>query len=625
MCSLHCLDFHILKGLSPPFQTPSPFCMRSDPVTPVAFLLVFWLQACSPVVPAEEISVPALFSDHMVLQQNKEVAIWGSGSPGGRITVEIAGLQKEVIVPSDSNWAVRLDPVIAGGPYTLQIAGADTLRFEDVYFGEVWLASGQSNMEWSVRASDHATEEIAAANHPMIRLFTVERTTRATPSNHVPSTGWEVTTPETIDSFSAVAYYFGRKLQQELGVPIGLIHSSWGGSPAEAWTRKDALGSFERFEERLQLLEQNPAALLGEGGDYTTLAESWLEQINLHDAGYRDENPVWADPSLDDADWETFQAPSPWEPQGHAGYDGIGWYRTTISLTESPTRARLMVPAIDDADITWVNGVEVGRTEGYNLDRAYTVPPEILQQGTNVIAIRVTDTGGDGGLRGAPEDYYIETDNQDISLAGPWKFKRGNEPGSAPRPLPVHHVPTALYNGMIAPLVPYTLQGTIWYQGESNASQAYEYRSLFRTMIQDWRSLWQDEFTFLFVQLANFRELQKNPVEVHNWPELREAQNKALDLPKTGMAVTIDIGEADDIHPRNKQEVGRRLALAGLRVSYGKDLIYSGPIMQEVKPDGQALMVYFEHTGSGLTTSDGEATSRICYCWIGSTVLLGHH
>ena len=459
-------------------------------------------------------------------------------------------------------------------------------------------------MEWSVQASQNADEEIAAANHPMIRLFTVQRTTRATPSDLVPSTGWTIASPETIASFSAVAYYFGRKLQQDLGVPIGLIHSSWGGSPAEAWTRSEALTTFDRFSASLQLLDQNPEALLGNTSDHAKAVEAWLKQINLQDAGYQDQNPLWADPALDDSEWEVFEQPSAWEANGHDGYDGIGWYRTTFSLPEIPSSIQLMLPDIDDADITWVNGVEVGRTEGYNLDRVYNIPLPLLNSGTNVIAIRVTDTGGNGGLLGTPEDYHVQTEKQNISLAGAWKFKPGNTASTAPRPLPVHHVPSALFNGMIAPLVPYTLQGTIWYQGESNANQAYEYQSLFRTMIEDWRTLWQDEFTFLFVQLANYRELQKNPVEAENWPELREAQIKALDLPKTGMAVTIDIGEADDIHPRNKQEVGRRLALAGLHVSYGKDLIYSGPLMQEVKPDGQGLMVYFAHTANGLTTSD---------------------
>ena len=552
----------------------------------------------------------------MVLQRGAINTVWGKATPGQKVTVLFKNQRSESVAHGDSSWQVYLAPESAGGPFTLSIIGKDTLRINDILIGEVWLGSGQSNMEWSVQQSAHAEREIKAADYPNIRLFTVARTISGRPTSHIPSDGWKRTTPENTASFSAVAYYFGRTLHDSLDVPIGLIHSSWGGTPAEAWTSTRTLREMDDFVEPILELERHSDSLDALTSSFPARMDAWLTSSQEEDAGYTTPSD-WSTSSVPDASWPSMEVPALWNDV-LPGFDGTAWLRKTFDLPSDWTGAEvtLHLAMIDDVDITWVNGVEVGRTYLYNQERKYTIPPSVLREGSNTIAIRVLDTGGGGGIWGEASDVQITRSDNDesfLSLAGSWRYQIGKRLSdfeqAPPRQPALHHTPGVLYNAMIHPLIPYRIKGVIWYQGESNAGRAYQYRDLFPAMITDWRSHWDNTFDFHFVQLANFMPVQQNPVELQTWPELREAQTMALSLPNTGMAVTIDIGEADDIHPRNKQDVGYRLALNALYTSYDRPIVYSGPMYKEMRILADTVAISFDHVGSGLTTPDNEMAS----------------
>ncbi len=573
----------------------------------LALLLALSLAACTPPSPATDVRLPVLFTDHMVLQRDTPITVWGWAAPGGMVRASIDGNEVETRAGADSTWHLTLPPMPAGGPHTLTIAGAETITLDDVLVGEVWVASGQSNMEWPIQASKDAEAEIQAADFPEIRLFKVTRSAAYAPQQAVEAEGWHAVTPETIPEFSAVAYFFGRKLHQDLGVPIGLVETAWGGTPAEAWTSGPALKKLPDFAEQVADIEASD-------GEPTTFEEqraAWLQRLMEQDEGYEQGRPRWAEADFDASGWASMDVPQLWEGAGLPGYDGIVWFRRSFNLPAGWTgqAVTLNLAMIDDVDTTWVNGVKVGSTGLYNAHRAYTVPADVLQPGANTIAVRVLDTGGGGGIWGEPEDMNLTRGSATQSLAGAWAYKPGIAAG-VDQPMPprrMQNQPTTLYNAMLAPLIPYTIRGAIWYQGESNAGRAYQYRALFSAMIQDWRTRWDlSDFPFYFVQLANFMQAQQNPVEAETWPELREAQTMALDLPNTAQAVIIDIGEADDIHPRNKQDVGLRLALAALNQTYGQnDVVYSGPAFREMTKEADALRLHFDHCGGGLVARDG--------------------
>lgn len=394
-----------------------------------------------------EVKLPAIFSNHMVLQQSSKIPVWGTAAVEEAVTVTLANQTQTVKTNDKGNWQINLKPMKAGGPHTLTVAGdaRHTIVMSNVMIGEVWVCSGQSNMQWSVDRSNNAKKEIAAAKWPNIRLFTVQRDIAGQPKRDC--TGkWVQCSPKTIPSFSAASYYFGRHLHKQLKVPVGLIHTSWGGTPAEAWASRETLDADPKLK---------------------VLVNRWDEKIAQH-------------------------------------------------------MAAASAPAA----------------------------------------------------------------NKD------------------PRHNP--HRASGLYNAMIHPLIPYAIRGAIWYQGESNAGRAYQYRRLFPAMIQDWRKHWgQSDFPFLFVQLANFREVKPEPDD-SAWAELQEAQLMTLKLPNTGMAVAIDIGEANDIHPKNKQDVGKRLALNALAIAYGRDVAHTGPLYDSVKFENGKAIVTLKNAVKGLTTRNNE-------------------
>ncbi len=549
---------------------------------------------------AENIQLPSLFGNNMVLQRNMDVNVWGKAEPGGTVQISINNNEAEATAGEDGKWQAKLPPMEAGGPYEFTVKGADDLTFTNVMIGDVWVASGQSNMEWQLQAEvDDYEKEIANANYPNIRLFEVEKdmSTIELDTLRQPAS-WKECNPETIPAFSAVAYFFGRELHQEYNIPIGLISSSWGGTPSEAWTSKGVIRKYEPFGAQIAEMEIKAPTLQEEDANMKALE-------NERDSIIRQANEKIAaegfTPDFEYTDWKTMEIPSLWEDAGLPNYDGFVWFRKEINL---PARvagqaATLHLGNIDDADVTWFNGNKVGETDTYNKSREYEIPANLAKAGSNEIIVRVRDNSGGGGLTGPAEEMKIVSGNFSQPLTGAWQYNETIEP-----PLPVlnnsPHRPSVLYNAMIHPLIPYGIKGAIWYQGESNAGRAYQYRSIFPAMIEDWRENWGiEDFPFLFVQLANFMERKPEPAE-DNWAELREAQTMALDLPNTGMAVTIDIGDSADIHPRNKQDVGKRLALAAHKVAYGKDTVHSGPIYESMEVKEDTVILTFTNVGSGL-------------------------
>ncbi|MGB3587560.1 MAG: sialate O-acetylesterase [Tunicatimonas sp.] len=544
---------------------------------------------------ATQVQPHQLFTDNAVLQRDIEMPVWGTANPGGTVEVKINGQVEQTVVDEDSSWQVNLAAMEAGGPYQLVIRGEEEITLENVMVGDVWLASGQSNMEWPLSAEvDNYEEEIANANYPNIRLFTVYRNTSLEPLNQLDSGSWQECTPETVANFSAVAYFFGREIQQEQDISIGLLHSSWGGTTAEAWVSEASVRQMEDFSAMIDALRSDESAKLS-FSEKQKLKEQSIEQAKVRLSSIT--------VPLEDQDWPTMELPTLWENANPplAGFDGYVWFQKTFTLPQSYENQSLTLHLgmIDDADITWVNGQRVGETEGYNMLRTYEIPPELVKAGENTITVRVLDAGGGGGFTGPADKMYLARNGQRLSvdIAGEWKYDQ-NQEGEFPTISSYPQEPTLLYNAMINPLLPYPIKGTIWYQGESNAGRAQQYQTLFPLLIDDWRSQWGiGDFPFLFVQLASFSAPGSAP---ENWPRLREAQAMTLSLPNTGMAVAIDIGDSADIHPRNKQDVGYRLALAARKVAYGEENVYSGPIYESMRVADDSVVLTFEHVGEGL-------------------------
>jgi len=557
---------------------------------------------------AAELSVAPPAGDGMVVQRGRPVVLSGTAPAMAAVRLTLAGHEAVVRAGASGAWLAELPPLAAGAPHELVVAsGAERLVVRDVVAGDLWLCSGQSNMEWMVADSRDAAREIAQAGDPMIRHLKVPRAWAVTPQQALPACAWEKADPAHVGAFSAVGYFFARELRRHVEVPVGLINASWGGSRIEPWMSARALGLDAAASTRL---------LAGEG-DYEREVMARLRasigELPARDGGLVEGRAVWADPALDDASWATIAVPARWEEVGYEGMDGVAWYRTAFTLTAAAAAAgaRLGLGTIDDSDIAWVNGREVGRTElAWNTPRLYEVPAGALREGRNVVVVRVEDTGGGGGIWGEAGLLFVEAGGERRPLAGEWRFR----PGVVTVNLDFHksQVPTMLYNAMIHPLQRASIRGVLWYQGESNAEpgDALAYRAQFATMIRDWRAGWgAAELPFLWVQLANFMAAQPQPAD-SDWALLRESQSAALALPATGQAVAIDIGEAADIHPRNKQEVGRRLALAARKVAYGEDMEWSGPTYRRHEVQDGKVVIELDHAGSLVARGDAGGRLR---------------
>ena len=558
----------------------------------------------------------ALFSDNAVLQRDRIIPVWGWTTPGQTVSVKLDAKTTTALADASGRWTARIGPFPAGGPHTLGVSGespTESVTRGNILFGDVWLCSGQSNMEMGIGNVNNAEQEIASANYSQIRLFTVPKLPATTPVRNVNSR-WLECNPTNIkegawNGFSAVAYFFGRKLHQELKIPIGLLHSSWGGTVAEAWTSEVSLGTLPDFRGAIA------ASKLSANANGKTLDE----RINSWLANYDPKLQTnWATPESDDSTWNTLAVPGSWENSGVqelADFDGVALFRRTIDVPVewAGKDLTLALGGIDDNDVTFWNGVAIGQTSGWQQNRRYTIPGAQVKAGQSTIAVRVTDTGGGGGFHSPADDLKLIRDaDNSLPLSGAWKYRIGvplDKMDTMPREIDPNdpNRVNVLYNGMIAPLLPFSIKGALWYQGESNASRAQQYERLLPTLIGDWRGQFNAPMPFYIVQLAGFMAPDEAP-QNDDWPRLRAAQMQtAQTIPDTGIVITTDIGDERDIHPKNKQDVGLRLALVALAKTYGQKVESSGPTVQSVTPRGESVRVTFDHAGGGLQLK-GDAT-----------------
>jgi sialate O-acetylesterase len=566
-------------------------------------LFVFLLLSISCLA---QIRMPNIFGDHMVIQRDQPVPVWGWSSPFEKVTVRINSQVKETKADGKGAWHVTLDAQPAGGPFELSVRGKTQITYKDVLVGEVWICSGQSNMEFMLKSVRNAAAEISSAGYPEIRHIKIPNEISELPKNDISPAKWDTCSSATVGNFTAVGYFFARELVKRLHVPVGLINSSWGGTMVETWTSR---GAFENSPEFKEMIASVPAEDLLPV--IVKRRENMKDQIGRLQKNISDSLPQseWKDPHYNDQGWPKMSVAKTWEnqPLGLQDLDGIVWFRKEISLGENNAAkpAFLSLGKIDDNDSTYVNGILVGATRDYSASRLYTIPAGVLKEGKNVIAVRVEDTGGGGGFYDDSSAIYLKTETGNLSLGDAWnfriaKFSNNASPGFGP-----NDYPCLLYYAMIHPLIPFRIRGALWYQGEANAGRAFQYRTAFPLMIQDWRKQWgEGNFPFYFVQLASWNAANGNSEHGSTWAELREAQTFTLSLPATGMTVTTDIGESNDIHPKNKQDVGFRLAAIALNNVYGIPMEYSGPVFESMKVDGNKIVISFSHTGSGLKVKD---------------------
>ncbi|WP_184543500.1 sialate O-acetylesterase [Mucilaginibacter sp. FT3.2] len=562
-----------------------------------------------------KVSLPSVFSDNMVLQQKTKAAIWGKTQPGKKVTIATtwSGKKYSTVADADGNWKVKVSTPSYGGPFTIGISDGDITELKNVMIGEVWLCSGQSNMEMPVagwgKIKDYE-KEMAEANYPNIRLLQVEHVTSNLPLADAKVThgGWTPCTPENVAEFSSAAYFFARELYKKTNIPIGLIHTSWGGTVAEAWTSGTALRIIPDFVDPVTTVETETKDDAQK--NYLLKTQQWQNLIVEKDSGYSQGKPLWLAQDLDVSQWHDMVLPSFLE-KTLPNFDGVLWLhkKVTVPAEWAGKPLKLSLGTVDDADITWFNGEKVGETNAYNALRNYTIPGNLVKAGDNVITIRVFDSGSNGGLYGDAKLLYLANEGgTQIPLNNAWQYHVGLNLKNMP-PYPTDprspNRPSVLFNAMINPFTQFAIKGVIWYQGESNSGRAYQYRQLFPTMIQDWRTRWNEgNFPFYFVQLANYFITDPKP-SASDWAELREAQLKTLSLPNTGMIVAIDLG-GFDIHPKNKQEVGRRLALIALAKTYGSKIDYSGPVFKKYSISDNKVTLSFNYTSGALKTPDGQ-------------------
>jgi sialate O-acetylesterase len=587
------------------------------------------------------LEVPAIFSDNMVLQQKSKVLFWGKAMPDEQVIIKASyGQTANTIVQKDSSWIVKLKTPKAGGPYEINLQVGDSIIvFKNVLVGEVWLCSGQSNMEMPLNGFPPrdtiagASEEIKNAANSNIRFFTVVRAYSNQPEFNCNGT-WVESSPEAAARFSATAYFFGKKLYKELKVPIGLINSSWGGTRIESWISKKYLNELDEFKATLKKLELSSIEIKG--------YREWLKNHPIINVSAKDilhkwegldfSDSVCALQNYNDSNWVEMKLPTLWEATEVGNFDGTVWFRKKVEIPANWLNKDLVLELgpIDDMDITFVNGKKVGgyETEGYwQTDRVYNIPKEIVNDTLITIAVRVVDHQGGGGIWGKKEKMKIHpkemVGGNDIPIYGVWKYLpvaqylAGNfyvfgEKGEEYFKKPLLSLslsdatPTSLYNGMMAPLVQFSVKGIIWYQGESNTGNPDAYKTLFPLMIKNWREVWkQGNSPFYYVQIAPYEYGENTKSE-----RLREAQLLSLSVPNTGMAVTMDIGNPTNIHPPDKKDVGERLALWALAKDYHKKVFYSGPIYKSMKVIKDKIILSFDYADGGLVIKEKNAETN---------------
>jgi len=552
------------------------------------------------IIAKANVRMPLLFSDEMVLQRNKPIPVWGWADANEKVQVHFNKQTKTIVADKNGKWMIKLDSEKAGGPFELTITGKNKIIIKDVLVGEVWICSGQSNMEFQVYKTMNSEKEINDSNYPMIRHFGVAQDLSGSPKEDLKAGKWEVSNKENVGNFTAIGYYFAKKLYAELKIPIGIINTSWGGTCVETWISREA---FEKSDDFKEMITGVPSVNMD--GVFENYKKSLLDNIQkIQGFEVTETNQIqFKETGFNDSKWPEIKVPSLWENQQIGNIDGVVWMRKTITLTaeQAKKEAVLYLSKVDDEDQTYVNGVLVGSNNIWDAKRIYQIPTGVLKEGKNVIAVRIADYTGGGGIYGEPADLRIDFNGSALALEGLWKFNVVNVKVS----VSPNSYPSLLYNAMVNPLIPYAFQGVLWYQGEANVWRASQYKKAFPLLINDWRTKWnQGNFPFYFVQLSTFDEFKGNSKVGSRWAELREAQSETLKVPNTGMAVTTDIGNAKDIHPTNKQDIGLRLSAIALNNVYGKKQVCSGPTFKSQEIKGNQIILSFNDVGSGLSTSD---------------------
>lgn len=549
-----------------------------------------------------EVKLPAYMTSNMVLQQKSNIEIPGTATPGAKVTATPSwGKAITAKADADGNFAIKLATPEAGGPFAISFTDSSdnsTLELTNILSGEVWLCSGQSNMEFPINGWTSVIEVdrvLAESRRPEIRLLQVQKNTSYSPLSpmqiKVNNGGWRESNANSIADFSAVAYLFACQLADSLKVPVGVIDTSWGGTPAEAWTGYDALTDIPGFESEISMLKES-------GGDNARIHEVYDKKLNEWLKIANADN-VKFDKAKYQSDWADLSAPGYFDHSVLPYFDGIVWMQREVEIPAAWTGKEITVSLgeIDDDEITYFNGKEIGRTDGCSVNRVYKVSPADVKAGKAVITVRCTDGGGDGGFHSPADQMFVQgPDGNKLPLAGTWKYAVNTDYSKiAPRPAGINgpNFPSVLYNAMLYPLHKMPVKGYLWYQGCANVGRDYNYGQLMQALVNNWRKDWGAENPFYFVQLAGWLALNPNQPD-SPWAALRNAQTAVLDLPNTGMASAIDLGDPGDIHPRNKQDVAKRLANIALNRDYGfTDIVYQAPAPVDSKVKGNELTLTF--------------------------------
>jgi sialate O-acetylesterase len=564
-------------------------------------LFIFLLICFSGFIAKGQVRLPHIFGDHMVLQQNQPVRVWGWAKSGEKVVVILNDQKVTTSASRGGNWSVSLKAQKAGGPYVLTVKGRNQIVLKDLMIGEVWLCSGQSNMAFKLQSSLFAKDEIAKSDNPGIRQFTVSNRMSASPAKDLDGGNWQVSSPETSGDFSAVAYYYAKKLSADLHITVGIINASWGGTFIESWMSYQtlhALADYSQYHELAQ--DELDKWFVGTEKKYDQIFHS-LEIANRD--SIEEDSIAWRKPEFDDSKWLSAQLPQKFDYELLPRFDGVVWFRREINIPEEVAKKGITIHLgrIDDYDITYLNGEKVGSTMGVYALREYEVQPEKLKAGKNMIAIRVLDYWERGGFLDPASEFRISSGSWEVSLAGEWKMTIAKLSFMWIRTPNVH--PNLLFNAMLSPIRQYSFKGAIWYQGENNVLFASQYREVLPELIKDWRKNFaNDDFPFYLVQLPNLNSINSNSqTGGSDWADLRESQVSALKLPNTGMVVTIDLGDSTNVHPKDKSEVARRLALLAEKNTYGLSLgEVESPMILESKIEGNKVELRFSNIGSGL-------------------------
>jgi sialate O-acetylesterase len=555
-----------------------------------------------------QVRLPRIFGNDMILQRDMSIPVWGTADPHSLVTVTFAGNTLSTHADAHKQWILHFPSLPAGGPYTMTIHGktngrlVSVIRYKNILIGDVWLASGQSNMELKVSQSMNAAEEIRTAKFADIRFFQVPQVIETEPQPDMASGAWKPCDSTSVGEFSAAAYFFARHVQADQHIPIGIIQATWGGTPVEAWTSKEMLLTIPAAGK---IVLRNIAA----GININSFIKDKENEKQFFSLVYNAREGLKSgitDTAFNDSQWNTIEMPGFFRDFDTAPYEGIIWLRKKIEIPESlaGTELRLSLGYPEMLYDVYVNDQKICENV-WNAEKkhVYTVPARVVRKGTNIIAVRMAALWGGGGFNPPADSLYLAGGQQQLSLTGQWKYIKNIE-AALPKVMFYHKYPSYMFNGMIHPIIPYGLKGVIWYQGEENAAAPQSYSTMFPLMMNDWRIRWQEgNLPFIYVQLPNYMKRKPQPSE-SDWALLREGQSQALVHPNTAMAVTIDIGEADNIHPKNKQEVGRRLALAALHTVYGKNILCSGPVYDSMQIEGRAIRIHFKNPGHGLCARD---------------------